>query len=64
MTLGAFGGVTGLFALYFFSDVPKVRKDILQVCVNWHVESLELDLMFHTEDSSSWKLLDQRDSGI
>ncbi|KAE8450485.1 hypothetical protein EG329_006215 [Mollisiaceae sp. DMI_Dod_QoI] len=30
MTLGAFGGVAGFFALYFFSDVPKVRKDIWQ----------------------------------
>jgi len=32
MTLGAFGGVAGFFALFFFSDVPKVRKDIIQVC--------------------------------
>jgi len=30
MTLSAFGGVAGFFALYFFSDVPKVRKDIWQ----------------------------------
>jgi hypothetical protein len=31
MTLGAFGGVAGFFALFFFSDVPKVRNDIMQV---------------------------------
>lgn len=31
VTLGGFGGVAGFFALYFFSDVPRVRKDILQV---------------------------------
>jgi hypothetical protein len=30
MTLGAFGGVAGFFAIFFLSDVPKVRKDILQ----------------------------------
>jgi Ubiquinol-cytochrome-c reductase complex subunit (QCR10) len=28
---GSFAGVAGLFALFFFSDVPKVRKDIMQV---------------------------------
>jgi hypothetical protein len=32
MTLGAFGGVAGFFALFFFGDVPKVRRDIYQVC--------------------------------
>jgi hypothetical protein len=32
MTLGAFGGVAGFFALFFFRDVPKVRRDIYQVC--------------------------------
>jgi hypothetical protein len=31
MGLGLFGGVAGFFALFFFSDVPRVRKDILQV---------------------------------
>ncbi|CZR62561.1 related to ubiquinol cytochrome c reductase 8.5 kDa subunit [Phialocephala subalpina] len=30
MTLAGFGGVAGFFALYFFADVPKVRKDIWQ----------------------------------
>ncbi|KAI9704746.1 MAG: hypothetical protein M1836_006526 [Candelina mexicana] len=30
MTAGAFGGVFGFFALFFFADVPRVRKDILQ----------------------------------
>lgn len=30
MTLGAFGGVAGIFALFFFSDIPRVRKDIMQ----------------------------------
>lgn len=31
MTAGAFGGVFGLFALFFFGDVPRVKKDILEV---------------------------------
>lgn len=31
MTLGAFGGVAGVFALFFFSDIPRVRKDIITV---------------------------------
>jgi hypothetical protein len=30
MTLAGFGGVAGFFAVYFFSDVPRVRKDIWQ----------------------------------
>ncbi|MCJ1444319.1 MAG: hypothetical protein MMC23_004821 [Stictis urceolatum] len=30
MTAASFGGVAGLFALFFFSDVPRVRKDIMQ----------------------------------
>ncbi|RDW90966.1 hypothetical protein BP5796_02131 [Coleophoma crateriformis] len=30
MTLAGFGGVAGFFALFFFSDIPRVRKDILQ----------------------------------
>ncbi|EPE31029.1 hypothetical protein GLAREA_03996 [Glarea lozoyensis ATCC 20868] len=29
MTLGAFGGVAGFFALFFFSDIPRVRRDIM-----------------------------------
>jgi hypothetical protein len=29
VTLGAFGGVAGFFAVFFFSDVPRVRKDIV-----------------------------------
>ncbi|KAG9227949.1 ubiquinol-cytochrome-c reductase complex subunit-domain-containing protein [Amylocarpus encephaloides] len=29
MTLGGFGGVAGFFALFFFSDVPAVRRDIM-----------------------------------
>jgi hypothetical protein len=32
VTLGAFGGVAGVFAIFFFSDIPRVRKDIMQVC--------------------------------
>ncbi|KIN08181.1 hypothetical protein OIDMADRAFT_16530 [Oidiodendron maius Zn] len=28
-TLAAFGGVAGFFALFFFGEVPRVRKDIL-----------------------------------
>ncbi|EON61647.1 hypothetical protein W97_00863 [Coniosporium apollinis CBS 100218] len=27
---GAFGAVAGIFALFFFAEVPKVRKDIMQ----------------------------------
>jgi len=30
VTLGAFGGVAGFFALFFFSEIPRVRKDIMQ----------------------------------
>lgn len=30
MTAGGFGAVAGIFALFFFGEVPKVRKDILQ----------------------------------
>ena len=30
MTAGAFGAAAGIFALFFFGEVPKVRKDILQ----------------------------------
>lgn len=30
ITLGSFGVVAGIFALQFFAEVPKVRKDILQ----------------------------------
>jgi len=26
---GGFAGVAGIFALFFFGEVPKVRKDIL-----------------------------------
>jgi len=29
MTLAGFGGVAGFFALFFFTDVPRVRKDIV-----------------------------------
>ncbi|TVY31440.1 hypothetical protein LSUB1_G008716 [Lachnellula subtilissima] len=29
VTLGAFGGVAGVFALFFFSDIPRVRHDIM-----------------------------------
>ncbi|KAF2710916.1 hypothetical protein K504DRAFT_453948 [Pleomassaria siparia CBS 279.74] len=27
---GGFGGVAGIFALFFFAEVPKVSKDIMQ----------------------------------
>ena len=27
---GLFGGMAGVFALFFFSGVPKVRDDIMQ----------------------------------
>lgn len=30
LTLGMFGGVAGIFALFFFSDVPRVRIDIME----------------------------------
>lgn len=30
MTLGGFGAAAGVFALFFFGEVPKVRNDILQ----------------------------------
>ncbi|MCJ1244943.1 hypothetical protein MMC30_002144 [Trapelia coarctata] len=30
ITMAGFGVATGIFALFFFSDVPKVRKDIMQ----------------------------------
>jgi len=30
VTAASFGAVAGFFALYFFSEVPKVRKDIMQ----------------------------------
>lgn len=29
VTAAGFGGVAGIFALFFFGDVPRVRKDIL-----------------------------------
>jgi hypothetical protein len=29
MTLSAFGASAGIFALFFFGEVPKVRQDIL-----------------------------------
>jgi len=32
LTLGGFGAVTGFFAIYFFSDVPRLRKDVMVVC--------------------------------
>ena len=31
ITAGSFGVVGAIFALQFFAEVPKVRKDILQV---------------------------------
>ncbi|KAL8824312.1 MAG: hypothetical protein Q9191_005135 [Dirinaria sp. TL-2023a] len=30
ITAGSFGVVAGIFALQFFSEVPKVRRDIMQ----------------------------------
>ncbi|KAI9720170.1 MAG: hypothetical protein M1812_002988 [Candelaria pacifica] len=30
MTAGAFGGVFGIFALFFFGDVPRIKRDILE----------------------------------
>jgi hypothetical protein len=30
MTAGSFGAVAGIFALFFFAEVPKVRTDIMQ----------------------------------
>lgn len=31
ITAGSFGVVGGVFVLFFFADVPKVRTDIMQV---------------------------------
>lgn len=33
ITAASFGVVGGVFALQFFSEVPKVRRDIMQVCL-------------------------------
>lgn len=30
MTAAGFGAVAGLFAVFFFSDIPRVRRDIMQ----------------------------------
>jgi len=30
VTLASFGVAGGIFALFFFADIPKVRKDIMQ----------------------------------
>lgn len=35
VTIGSFGAVAGIFALFFFSEVPKVRKDIMQVWLQY-----------------------------
>lgn len=32
ITAASFGVAAGVFALFFFSDVPKVRDDIMLVC--------------------------------
>ncbi|KAH8597333.1 ubiquinol-cytochrome-c reductase complex subunit-domain-containing protein [Bisporella sp. PMI_857] len=29
-TLGGFGAAAGVFAIFFFQDIPRVRKDIMQ----------------------------------
>lgn len=29
MTLGAFGATAGIFAIFFFGEVPRVRNDLL-----------------------------------
>lgn len=34
LTLGGFGSAAGVFALFFFSDIPRVRHDIMMVCWN------------------------------
>jgi hypothetical protein len=31
-TAASFGVAAGVFAVFFFSGVPRVRKDILEVC--------------------------------
>lgn len=48
MTLAGFGATAGFFALFFFGEVPIVRKDILsvgsQICTYWwYEEELEAD---------------------
>ena len=30
ITAGGFGAVAGVFALFFFEDLPRVREDIMQ----------------------------------
>jgi hypothetical protein len=32
LTLGGFGAVTGFFVVFFFSDIPRLRKDVMTVC--------------------------------
>ena len=40
-SLGAFGGVAGLFALFYLSGVPRVRKDILEVTSIWQPQAVQ-----------------------
>lgn len=41
LTAASFGGVAGIFALFFFSDVPKVRKDIMMVRYSSRHQSMQ-----------------------
>ncbi|KAJ8062067.1 hypothetical protein OCU04_009846 [Sclerotinia nivalis] len=43
LTLAGFGASAGFFALFFFSDIPKVRNDIM--VVSWHISYLTVLLL-------------------
>lgn len=30
MTAAGFGGVAGIFALFFFAEIPRVREDVMK----------------------------------
>lgn len=55
LTLGAFGGVAGFFALFFFSDIPRVRKDILIVSALWQGKGIML--IYCAESAGDWRSL-------
>jgi len=59
ITLGAFGGVAGFFALFFFSDVPRVRKDIMQVCQRLERNIEGRVLICGTESTGYWRAFRQ-----
>lgn len=64
-TLAGFGGVAGFAAIYFLSDVPRFRRDIMQVCwtsahwdgrlLTWIAENPIYRRSIHTRGSSFWQ---------